>query len=294
MTFLEKNERIESVPKKFQIALTKVQQKAVDEIGELISSLDKKNGTIVISAENLKKINLIQDKINDVLLSKAYKKELKKYLKEISDQAAINLALLTKEFGDIGNVILADEYIKKVKKSAVASISAEMSALTTKSINIIETAVINGGSIVETIKNVTNELGSEKALSNLKKITTDAFAIADRSYTSIISDYLDAEWFFYSGVETEGTRCFCEERKGKYFYYKEIEAWGNGKDIGDCEIENGKWAGQRQGTNSKTIYSYLGGYGCADSLMPVSIFSVPKDEIQRAIDKGYYKPKPKK
>ena len=43
-------------------------------------------------------------------------------------------------------------------------------------------------------------------------------------------------------------------------------------------------------TDPQTIFAYVGGYNCQHSLLPVSVFSVPKIAIQDAIEKGYYKP----
>lgn len=130
-----------------------------------------------------------------------------------------------------------------------------------------------------------------KILKYANTIANESFVIADRSYTSILSDYLDTEWYYYSGDEIEGTRCFCQERVGHYFYYTNIADWGNGADLGECETKSGEWAGMIEGTNSATIFSFLGGWRCRHSLMPASVEIVPQEDIDNAINKGYYKEK---
>jgi hypothetical protein len=45
-------------------------------------------------------------------------------------------------------------------------------------------------------------------------------------------------------------------------------------------------------TNSETIKINLGGYNCQHSILPVSVFSVPKEDYLRAVDKGYHRPTP--
>jgi len=110
-------------------------------------------------------------------------------------------------------------------------------------------------------------------------VAHDQFAIADRSYTSAVSDEIGAEWFKYSGDTIESTRQFCEVRHNKFYYYKEIEGWADGN-----------WDGKIPGTNDKTIFSTAGGYNCRHSIIPVSIFAVPKKDIERNIDNGNFKP----
>ena len=121
----------------------------------------------------------------------------------------------------------------------------------------------------------------DRLLQYNKQIAHDTFAIADRNYTSAVSEELEAEWFFYSGSEIETTRPFCSARHNEYFYYREIEQWPS---------TAGDWAGRIPGTNSSTIYSYAGGYNCRHSIIPVSIRRVPEAKIREAITKWGFEP----
>jgi hypothetical protein len=47
----------------------------------------------------------------------------------------------------------------------------------------------------------------------------------------------------------------------------------------------------RKGTNESTIFTFVGGYNCQHDLLPLTIKQVPESALNRAIEKGYYKPK---
>jgi hypothetical protein len=150
----------------------------------------------------------------------------------------------------------------------------------------IETAISSNAGFTETVKQLQTIVPGDdevdgKLLQYNKQIAHDTFAIADRNYTSAVSEELEAEWFFYSGSEIETTRPFCSARHNQYFYYREIEQWPS---------TAGDWAGRIPGTNSSTIYSYAGGYNCRHSIIPVSIRRVPEKVVREAIQKWGFEP----
>lgn len=184
-------------------------------------------------------------------------------------------------------------YIDSAKKNVVDALVDENNFI--KPIqDILTAAVVNGSNISDTIDSISEFVEGDpssdsegKILKYVKQITNDSFAVADRSYTSLVSDELGNEWYYYAGSEVAHTRCFCKERVGKYFHYKEIESWGDGENLGKCNIGDGTWAGEFLGTNKSTIFSYLGGYNCMHSLIPVSDVVVPESDLTRARDLGY-------
>ena len=252
----EKSNRLNDIPLELQSVVIKQQKQVLDEILSLLNELDVKNGSIVISKENLKTIQIISDDLKKVFLNDEYLKSVKEFAKEFDKQAILNNEVINTGLGEIASPIASEAYIQTAKRSAV---------------------VLAEG----------NDKLDSKILSYVKQISNDSFAIADRSYTSIISEYLGNDWYYYAGGEKETTRCFCEARVGNYYHYKEVEAWGDGKNLGDCNTGGGKWAGQIEGTNSSTIYSYLGGYNCMHSLMPVSEIIVPDSDKERVKKLGY-------
>lgn len=292
----EKNKRLVSIPEALQTAVEKQQKKILDEIIQLASELDTKGGEIIISAKNIKKIDSITEKLKEAFRSDEYVSAVKEFASEFDKQAFLNNKVIKAGFEDIVNPVASQLYIETAKKNTLnAFLGTPLdAALIAPLQSQLETAVISGASLGETIKGLTtfiegNKDVDSKILRYVKQISNDSFAIADRSYTSILSDFLDAEWFYYSGSEQDTTRCFCKERYDKFFHYKEIESWGNGENLGECNIGGGKWAGEIEGTNSKTIFSYAGGYNCSHSISPVSEFIVPDSAKERARDLGYIK-----
>ena len=287
----EKSNRLNDIPLELQNAVIKQQKQVLDEILSLLNDLDVKNGQFVISKENLRTIERISDDLKKVFLNDEYLKSVKEFAKEFDKQALLNNKVIDSGLGEIASPIASEAYIQTAKKGAVTAL-VNTSEFITPIQTILENAVVNGASLKDTIDSIRtfatgNDQVDSKVLSYVKQISNDSFSIADRSYTSIISEYLDNDWYYYAGGEKQTTRCFCEERVGNYYHYKEIEAWGKGENLGQCNIGGGKWAGQIAGTNESTIYSYLGGYNCMHSLIPVSENIVPDSDKERAKKLGY-------
>lgn len=289
----EKNKRLINIPLKLQTLVEKQQAAILEDIISLLSELTVKNGAYEITSQNLKIITKISDELKTVFLNEDYLKAVKSFAGEFSEQAQINNSLIKKGFGIVETPGAAKSYIELAKRKAVEALAG--SPIDKEFIlpiqNILETSVINGSTFKETLTNIKSfvkgsDVAESKILRYAKQITNDSFAIADRSYTSIISDDLDAEWFYYSGSEVAATRCFCKERVGNYYHRKEIESWGEFKNLGECNIGKG-WAGMAGGTNKSTIFSFLGGYNCMHSLIPVSDFIVPENDLNRARELGY-------
>jgi hypothetical protein len=103
-----------------------------------------------------------------------------------------------------------------------------------------------------------------------------------------VNDELGLEWFEYLGGEIPTTRPFCEHREGGIYHRGEIEAWGAGKNsAGINDIRNGTWAGRIDGTDSKSIFTFVGGWNCRHYLVPVPDRKVPESVKARARAEGF-------
>lgn len=289
----EKTKRLEEIPLELQNVVIKQQKAVLDGIVSLLNNLDVKNGQIVISKENLKTIQVISDELKKVYLNDDYLKAVKEFAKEFDKQALLNDKIFKETLGDVETPVASQAYLETAKRGAVTAL-IDTNAFIKPIQSLLENAVVNGASLQDTITSIRtfasgNDLVDSKVLVYVKQITNDAFAIADRSYSSILSDFLDNDWFYYAGGEIQTTRCFCDKRVGNYYHYLEIESWGRGENLGECNIGGGKWAGQMAGTNESTIYSYLGGYNCMHSLIPVSESIVPDSDKNRAKKLGFIK-----
>lgn len=109
-----------------------------------------------------------------------------------------------------------------------------------------------------------------RLLSYSRTFVTDTLFNYSRSYQESMTADLKLDWYLFSGGLTDTSREFCVHRVGKYWHRKEIEKW-----------PSQSWQGKRQGTTKSSIFTYLGGYNCRHSLVPVSERIVPKEDIQR-------------
>jgi hypothetical protein len=104
-----------------------------------------------------------------------------------------------------------------------------------------------------------------------------------------VNEQLDIQWFEYLGGEIPTTRPFCEHREGQIFHRGEIEAWGDGKNsAGISDIRDGSWAGRIEGTDSRSIFTFVGGWNCRHYLVPVPDNKVPETIKARAKAEGFY------
>lgn len=297
---VKKSKLLEAIPNKFLTDVERSQKVLFNELVVLMNKLKTTaDGNLVISAENYKIANQISEDLKSVLLDSPYKDAVKdfsdefKTLKQINDNY-FNQAYPEYTSTEIGNVILSNAQKKTV--TSLLSTSVDNSFIAPIE-DVLINSISSGSSFLETLKAIrttveggVNSSGNEvdgKLLKYAKQIAHDNFAIADRSYTNAVADELDSEWFLYDGSEVADSRCFCLERKGKYYHYKEIEAWGRGENVGECGSD---WQGKNADTNESNIFILAGGYNCLDSIMPVSISIVPRSDIERAIKLGYFEP----
>jgi len=295
----EKEGRLENIPSLFEKDVEKYQRTIFDELVRLLDGLKRDGGKIIFNGENLENIAIVEKTIEELkekLLSGDYVRSVDDFIKEFDFQADLNDTYFKNEF-NFKKSIAADEVLNLAKKGAVEALVGEPldSNFILPIKSILNDAVTSGASWVETVQNIRdfvegNPESDGRLLRYAKQIARDEFSIADRSYNNAIADELEIEFFIWSGQSLQNSRCFCRERANKYFHYKEIEAWARGEDLGECDLGDGSWQGEHDGTNEQTIFQYAGGWNCLHTIMGVSVFNVPKEDVQRAIDKGYYQP----
>lgn len=296
----KKTRRLTTVPDEYLSQVEKAQKKLLPEIIDLLRTLSlDSSGNIILNSSNLGLAANAKEFVQEILASSEYTTAIRNYAVEMGDQKNLSNEIFSKSFEGFKPKSIADDLFKLNQKNAVDLLANNIGGERFADVirENIETAISNNAGIKETIKQLqTIVTGDEevdgKLLQYNKQIAHDTFAIADRNYTSAVSEELEAEWFFYSGSEIETTRPFCAERHNQYYYYKEIELWGDGKKTPPLRLpdSSGAWAGQIPGTNSSTIYSYAGGYNCRHSIIPVSVRRVPEAKVREAISKYGFEP----
>lgn len=300
MTFKEylekKNARLKTVPDELLSRIERFQKKLYSRLIAIVDDLTREGGFLKADAQNLRKQISISSGLKDDLFGDEYLDIVNDYIKEFDAQSKINDLVIKKQFKEFDSSEFAKVTLEKSKLSAhELLLDTPLETEFLKPLDeLLTNSITSGASWNDTVQNIRdfvegNEDVDGRLLNYSKQIAHDAFAEADRSYTNAVADDLESEWFLYSGGELPTSRCFCDERHEKYFHYKEVEAWGRGENIGDCRSGD-LWAGANRNTNEKTIFIYAGGYNCEHSIMPVSVFSVPKSVLQRNIESGNYNP----
>lgn len=282
----EKLERLELIPDRLTGAVEKAQKQVLKEVLTMLDDFYYTNGKLDASVENLAKIEAITKKMQEVLFSGDYLKAVKEFASEFPKQAAITEQYFKAMFGDFSDETIYKAAIQNSQRQAVTLLAD--AAIDTNFLQPIRQqlaqSITTGASFGDTVKALTESItGTEqegKLLRYVKTIAGDAFSVADRQYTNLISENVGAVWFHYIGGLIKDSRSFCADRNNKYYHIKEIQEWAS--------LD---WAGKNKATNEKTIMAYAGGWNCKHSILPVSEFVVPNEVVQRNIDNGNIKPK---
>lgn len=291
----DKMKLVEDSPAKFVSAVDKEQEKLLKEVLKLVGQLDTDSGKIKITDKNLDLVVDIDKKLKKYFYKSDYVLLVDELVNEMDKVKKLTDEYFKYEFekpeSKEANLVYASKRREAV--DVFLGTSATDEAIFKPIKNNILTAVQSGSSYSELFETIQKTVtGDEKTDGKLKKytgqITNDVFSITQRSYTKLLAETLDVQFYRYIGGTLPDTRCFCDERNNNYYHYEEIVSWGRGENIGGgCGYP---WQGMILGTNESTIMNYLGGYNCQHSIIPVSLISVPKKYIIRAIDKGFFKP----
>jgi len=299
-----KADRLDSVPDAFLTQVQKVEKQLLVEIEDLLAQFDLDDeGNFIISEANVAKAAELDVKLRAALDRSEYGEAVTEFAKQFNVQIGVNDVYFAQAFKGFETSEIGKMIVRQAQKNAI-----ELLVNTSPDADFIipvkqqiENAVINGARWRETLTAIQDAVigytGPDGAIKDgkimqySKQISHDSFAIADRSYSASVAEQVGASWFKYSGNKIKTSRVFCIERHNKFFCKKEIEMWGDGERTeGFATPQAGTWAGEFEGTNGKTIFSVAGGYNCRHSIMAVSIFAVPIEQVKRAVELGYYEP----
>ena len=241
--------------------LSKSQEsKAVDILIDRFNLFElSKEGTIVTNAKNISHIQtLIEDYRNYIFTNEFTKKIQKQLYKHYADVSKITNKYYNLSEQEFGNKALlkelqANAIISTINDLQTAGIDATrlnkaFQAIVTDNLTLKQASDVFRKSVPKQLDRYTNE------------IVTDNLYQYERNVTKILTNDLQLKHYFYSGTLRETSRPFCKNRAGRVFTEAEVRSWGN----------MGEWEGKIPGTNSKTIFTYLGGYNCRHRLIPIT------------------------
>jgi hypothetical protein len=252
-------------------------------------------GNIRQTEDNIRRIGLITEELNKVLAGGEYKDAVQSFLSSIDEGVQLTDEIAKKIDSNFQPDNVQKQLLAISKQNAINAFfgsglrdNVTVPFLEQLTANVAARAPLNQA--VKALQGVIEgtETTDGRLLANVRTTANTAQAIADRSYSAAVNEELGIEYFQYLGGEIPTTRPFCEHREGAIFHRKEIEAWGNGENsAGINDISNGTWAGRIDGTDSRSIFTFVGGWNCRHFLVPVIKQKVPPSVIARAKSEGY-------
>jgi hypothetical protein len=288
---------LENVPEEIATAAIKAQRDAWRKISPMLAEMDvDADGNIAQTEDNIRRIGLITDELNKSLAGGEYKDAVQKFLGSIDEGVQLTDDIAKKIDSSFQPNNVQKQLLNISKQNAINAFfgsglreNVSVPFLEQLTANVAARAPLNQA--VKALQGVIEGTGTTdgRLLANVRNAAGTAQAIADRSYAAAVNEQIGVEYFQYLGGEIATTRPFCAHREGKIFHRKEIEAWGNGENsAGINDIRNGTWSGRIDGTDSRTIFTFLGGWGpCRHYLVPVIVNRVPADVKARAKAEGY-------
>lgn len=284
---------IDKTVEKFNESIPFVQQQLFDEITELTSRLETRNGRIVQSAQNIRIIGQIKQRFEKLITkNKAYKDRVKKFTEAFST------------IENLQNKYFTETISKYTPPNTLAAIRQESVNATIESLTgsgmrqalvepireILRTNITSGAKFTDLTKNLREFMldtskTEGKLVKHVKQITTDALNQYARTNIALITDDLGLEWYSYNGAIIDTSRDFCiAMHKKKYIHKSEFPKVIKG-DFAEFKAIDGKINpktglpyGMIEGTNAQTLVVNCGGYQCNHELIPVDELVVPQSK----------------
>ena len=282
----EKDKNLAAVPDAFADRMVLAQREMLAEVTALLGSLDRKGSTIMVTKSNLIKAEAITELLSELFKGGEYFKAVETLADQFDQQALLTDTYFKIADPDFTLPPIANDVFLTRKAAALDVLLGDgVSANVSNPIRReLVNAVTTGASYTDTLRSLRNVIEGTPDRDGVlarwsRLIVSDSFAMTDRSYTQTIADELGYDWFLYAGGIIDTTRAFCKRHNGRYYHRNEIEGWAK-ED----------WQGKMYGTNESTIFVTAGGYNCQHSIMPVSVFAVPKADIDRNIKNGNFEP----
>jgi hypothetical protein len=287
----------EATPENLATEATRIQLKVWREIAPIINSFDvDADGNILQTDDNIKRIGAIGERLNKLLAGAEYQDAVKTFLDGIDEGIKLTNDI-AKKFDQSFEPTSAQKALLQLTKANAIDAFIGTGLKNNVTLPFLEQLTSNVAAraplsqMVKALETVLlgNDRADGRLLANIKTTATTAQAVSDRSYSVVVAEKLDIQFFRYAGGEIPTTRPFCQHREGEVFHRDEIAAWGSGQNAGGLnDIKNGTWAGEIEGTDSKSIFTFLGGWNCRHLLLPLELKRVPPEVIARAKAEGYY------
>jgi hypothetical protein len=292
----EKIKLFDSTPDKMGTATEKVQLKIWKELLPIINDLEvSSTGNIIQSDNNVARIGIIADKLNEALAGKEYQAVIKTFLNSIDEGVVLSNEVAQKFDPAFEPTAAQTKLLQISKTNAIDTFigSGLKNNVTQPFVEQLVTNISARAPLKDTINALQGVILGTDAndgflLRHIKTNALTAQAVADRSYSAAVNETIGAIYFEYLGGEIPTTRPFCQHREGEVFHRDEIQQWGRGINSGGIDdIEDGTWAGRIEGTDAKSIFTFVGGWNCRHYLVPIEADMVDPSVKARAKAEGF-------
>lgn len=285
-------------------------------LDEQLRKLDLSDGKIKPTVANLRLVSNIKSKLLKVILTDAYKSQVKQFLRAFNDITTLQ----NQYWKSVEKTFKPSSILKQIKKITVEDTAAKLMEAGMESNvaepikQVLNTNITQGGSYRDMQKQIagmvttTLEGGVGLLDAYTKRIVIDSVNQYSRNYTQIASSDLGYEWYAYSNTLVETSRPFCKAmRELDYFHISQIPDLLEAKDLyytkknKDGTTERLKVPlnpktnlpeGMYPGTNVSNFLTLLGGYNCGHQPRPVSANLVKMQEpvlYEKIINSSKYK-----
>lgn len=277
----------------FNAKIPGIQAAFFDDLQDELRTLNVSRGRIETSVENLRAVNKIKGKLDNIIRSKAYTDTVSDFIKAFDEVTKLQNEYFSQVSKKFGTSKLTD-VIKETSIQNVVNQLTEngLSAVVSDRVGTLLNQNISAGASYPGMLNqlrdfiLTNDTGLGVLERYTKQITTDSLNQFSAEYSQAVTADLGLEWFMYTGPVIETSRVLCEALvKKKYVHRSELPDIVKGEFAEFRELEgkiNPKTKlpeGMIAGTDATNFSIYRGGYNCNHQLVPVSVVLVPVDKI---------------
>lgn len=289
--------------KDFDKKIPATQRAMYDEITAQLQRLDLDiNDNIKPTVGNLKVIQSIKNKLNKLIISPEYIKDVKEFVKTFNTITFLqNSYWKTIEQKFKPKAILKQIRIQSIRDTVSQLTESGVAANVGDSItNLLRNNITTGGSYKALQAGLREQLLNTETDGLLqrytKTVTITALNSYTRQYTQTVSDDLGFEWYSYQGSEILTSRPFCQAmvENNRYFHVSQIGNLIQGLDASGVRLKysdnvtgeeksvtvnpkTGLPSGFIAGTNVSNFLVNAGGWTCGHTPRPVPERNVPKD-----------------
>lgn len=299
--------KIEQAITKFNKNIPSIQKDVLDNIIDELRRLDLKDGRIKPTVQNLKVIASIKNKMQRLILTEDYVKEVKDFVKAFNEVTKLQ----NDYWKSVEKTFKPKPLLKEIKRQAIETTVQKLTEagigvnISDRLTDILRTNITAGGSyrslesqLRESLTNTQKSDGS--ILKYTKQITTDSINQYNRQYTQVVSNDLGFEWYSYQGSDIATTRPFCDAMTDfRYFHVTEIPRLLKAEDLYYTKDgqrtkvpiydKTGLPHGMIDGTNPENFFIRAGGFNCGHQIRPVSESLIPEDIKQKVFVTAVYK-----